>query len=117
MRDPNTRTLQSAVMRWSAQWARRHAWKIYSDFAQAPRVNMEKYNQLTDQGFIAISLDSRDLGWSYFDESEVTSYKAHWMNKPRPDTSIVQLHGDPKPNHLLPDHPLRQIWEGADAVQ
>jgi hypothetical protein len=111
MRDPNTKDLQSAVMRWTSQWAREWGRQVYATFRRNPDLYMREFAHTGDQGFIADTVRYFDKSWSYFTEVEVTSYKAHWLGKPDPVSCVVQCHGEPKPHQLPTNHPLRLKWE------
>lgn len=111
MHDPNTKRLQSAVMRWTPQWLRHWGSRVYTTFKQQPERYMADYKWIGDQGFIADVLESEGKRWGYFNELEVTSFKAHWSHGRTPTSTIVQFHGQPKPCDLPPEHPLRFAWD------
>jgi hypothetical protein len=62
-----------------------------------------------DQVFISEGCGGHD----FFDIDLVGSYRFDYCDRSMA-SSVIQFHGEPKPNQLAEGHPLRNIWEGRD---
>lgn len=85
-----------------AMWVPKNCYKIWSTFAENPRMHMDEAGKRGDQYFLGKFVED------YFTD-EITSYKKDCKDGPK--GTIVQFHGKPKPHESTGW--ARRVWEGS----